>query len=315
MNPTENCRCPEGINPGHNEYALSDRRTEEGREYVFDGMVIRTDRFSRPDPSRVLGLGLACHLILTYIANHKETVKGRRVFEPFAGSGAMGLYASRVGAAHVDLLDINPRAVEFQAINRDLNDLSSETAVSHLDDIRTFQLDQPYDLVVANPPFVPTPDGISGTGNSNGGWSGCALIEALLSKINEFLRPEGQALIYAYQIENADGPIMLEACKRLSGFGVELTRGWEEPVPVAELISTYRELFPDRGDEIAIWERKLRSDLGSDLGLNDYVIHLDATADAGITYRQYDGSKYGDGFFREDWRQRLGLRAKENLVQ
>jgi tRNA G37 N-methylase Trm5 len=53
--------------------------------------------------------------------NFPEVVRGKRLFEPFAGSGALGFMALKIGARRVDFLDINHRASDFQRENAQLN--------------------------------------------------------------------------------------------------------------------------------------------------------------------------------------------------
>lgn len=69
------------------------------------------------------------------------------------GSGVQGLLASRF-ARRVVCVDINPRALEFTRFNALLNDLKVET---RLGDLYEPVRDERFDLVLCNPPFVPTP--------------------------------------------------------------------------------------------------------------------------------------------------------------
>src|SRR5262249_60810675 len=99
------------------------------------------------------------------------------VFELFAGSGALGFMALKLGAHHVDLLDVNPRAVTFQVENAALNHFLPSQYSAIEGDIATFIPTHTYDLILANPPFVPTPAGIAGTLTSNGGTEGNKSVE------------------------------------------------------------------------------------------------------------------------------------------
>ena len=109
----------------------------------------------------------------------------RTLFEPFAGSGAIGFMALKVGAGHVDFLDVNPRASQFQRENAGLNQFSSSRFTSITGDIADFAPARKYDLMLANPPFVPTPEGIDGTLTSNGGPEGSRFVEILVERLEE----------------------------------------------------------------------------------------------------------------------------------
>ena len=78
-----------------------------------NGLTIKTEAFFKRDPMRILPLGGPQGSLMNHMLHFPASVRGKRVFEPFAGSGGVGLMALKVGAAHLDLLDINPRAAEF----------------------------------------------------------------------------------------------------------------------------------------------------------------------------------------------------------
>ena len=157
------------------------QRTSEvhGEQMLYhfgNGLVVRTEHPGVKSPLRVLGLGSPQNTLLNYMLNFPETIRNKEVFEPFAGSGVLGLMALKVGAAYAEFLDINPRAVEFQRANAHLNDLTPDQFTCHEGDINTFVPERKFDLLFANPPFVPTPEGIKGLITSNGGAEGNTLV-------------------------------------------------------------------------------------------------------------------------------------------
>ena len=107
---------------GRLENKLGKTRSEEGAHWVYrfeNGLVVRTDPFMARDRARILPLGGPQDTILNHlVVCFPDKVRGKRVFDPFAGSGILGLMALRLGAAHVAFLDVNPRACEFQAHER-----------------------------------------------------------------------------------------------------------------------------------------------------------------------------------------------------
>jgi len=94
----------------------------------FDnGLIIKTESPFKKDPFRILGIGNPQISLMSYMLNSPEIVLGKDVFEPFGGSGPLGLMALKMGARYVEFLDINPRAVEFQAENAKLNNFNPDS--------------------------------------------------------------------------------------------------------------------------------------------------------------------------------------------
>src|SRR5262245_6667069 len=175
--------------PGESSVALPDllqySREFRGDQVLYrfgNGLTINTEIFRKNDKLRILPLGTPQRSLMNHMLNFPEVVKDKEVFEPFAGSGALGFMALKVGARHVDFLDINPRALTFQVENAALNELPQSCYRSIEGDIATFTADRKYELIVANPPFVPTPEGIEGTITSNGGPEGNRFVESLLKR-------------------------------------------------------------------------------------------------------------------------------------
>jgi Methyltransferase small domain len=246
---------------------LLQRTHEVQGDHVFyrfgNDLVIKTEIFNKPDKLRVLGLGSPQGSLMNHLLNFPVVVQGKEVFEPFAGSGALGLMALKVGARHVDFLDINPRAVTFQIENAVLNRFPSDAYRAIAGDIATFIPDRRYDLILANPPFVPTPEGIEGTLTFHGGPEGNRFVEILLQRLDDLLPPEGQAFIYLFQIVREQKPLVVELLRRyLTHRAVELTPAQARPSSFAVYCQTYAELFPGAMEDIARWESTLLGKYG-----------------------------------------------------
>jgi release factor glutamine methyltransferase len=83
-----------------------------------------------------------------------QLARGRRVLDLCTGSGVVAIAASELGAASVVAFDICPRAVScsrgnavYAGVNIDVREGSWSGALDYA----------PFDLVVSNPPYVPTP--------------------------------------------------------------------------------------------------------------------------------------------------------------
>lgn len=91
-----------------------------------------------------------------------KPLKGGRVLDLCSGSGVHAVLAAR-RAEHVIGVDLNPRAVEFARFNAALNRVVSKCdfRCGHLYDAvgqaPGGRNQERFDLIVANPPFVPSP--------------------------------------------------------------------------------------------------------------------------------------------------------------
>jgi len=150
---------------------------------------------------------------------------------------------------------------------------------------------------LANPPFVPTPEGIEGTITSNGGPEGNRFVEILLKRLEELLYPDGQAFICLFQIVKHSEPLVVELIlKYLQQRFVELTLSQARPISFAVYCQTYAEVFPGAKDDIARWQSDLIGRYGEELLLSHYVAHVGPRADGLTSYIIRDNfkEKYGE---------------------
>jgi Ribosomal protein L11 methyltransferase (PrmA) len=302
---------------------LQRTREVDGERWIHrfqNGLVVHTDAFLRPDRARVLPIGGFQDILLNRLCSFPDIVAGKRVFDPFAGSGIFGLMALQLGAAHVDFLDVSPRARRFQQENAQRNGFAPERYRTLETSIADFEPQQPYDVVVANPPFVPTPGGIAGSLTSNGGAEGNDLLALLLERMGRLLRSEGEAYVYAMQLTCEGEPtVCASLAEQLPGRSVALTPLQEEVIPFAQYADTYRRCFSDRAAEIARWEDELeRRRGGSTLGIQHYILHIQAK-DAGPgswSIRDDLEEKYGRamGYAAESNAELALARVMENVV-
>jgi len=302
---------------------LQRSREVQGERVLYrfgNGLKIKTEIFRKNDRLRILPLGSPQGSFMNHILNFPEVVKDKDVFEPFAGSGAIGFMALKVGARHVDFLDINPRALSFQIENAALNDFPTSRYRPIEGDIATFSNDRKYDMTVANPPFVPTPEGIEGIITSNGGRDGNRFAEILLKRLEELLQPDGQAFIYLFQIIKRGEPLIVELIMRhLDHRAVELTPSQARPISFPVYCQTYSEVFPGAAEAVARWRTDLTGRYGKDLMLSHYIAHIGPRADGLTSYviRNNFREKYGEDLlvqFRDD-KDLSYSRILENVLQ
>ena len=115
--------------------------------------------------------------------------RSRRLVDVGCGSGAGGI-ALRSIADHVVLADINPRALSFSRVNAELAGVEVEVVESDILE----GIQQPPDLVVANPPFM-ADDGQRSYRDGGGTW-GEELSIAITMQSLQRLAPGGTLLLY-----------------------------------------------------------------------------------------------------------------------
>jgi hypothetical protein len=256
---------------------------------------------------------------MNYMLCRPERLAGRLVFEPFAGSGAIGLTALRAGARRVELLDINPRAVRFARENAERNGFGTEQVGCIEGSIESFRPSQPYELIFANPPFVPTPEEIHGTLTSNAGSEGNLLVDVLLRRLEALLAAEGEAFIYLFQFIREGRPLVVPSIERwVRQREVVLTPTQQRPIAAEEYFEAYLQVFPGEQEAIRHWRAGLIDRHGDALTMDHYVVHIGPQRQAQTCWKIEDDleRKFGDGLrlsFAEDRRLALG-RVFENFV-
>lgn len=124
-------------------------------------------------------------------------IPGRRVLDLCTGSGFVAIAAAEMGCASVTAFDICPHAVRSSRSN---------AAVAGADvDIRRGSWIAalncaPFDVVVANPPYVPTPpDGYVETPGPSWAWNagpdGRLVLDPLCASASKLLRDKGTMLL------------------------------------------------------------------------------------------------------------------------
>ena len=194
-------------------------------EWEFYGLPLDISRavlIPRPDTEV-----LAAHAI-----EAAQECKEPRVLDLCAGSGCIGLaVAKHVPSARVTLGELDEEAIKVCRQNVRRNDLSGRVSVVRIDarEKPSRQLGE-FDVIVSNPPYIPTAD-IETLDASvrdhephlalDGGVDGLDFYRAICEKWRDALRPQGK-LLFEVGIGQADAVLRL---MRASGFGdVEIVK-------------------------------------------------------------------------------------------
>jgi 16S rRNA (guanine966-N2)-methyltransferase len=105
-------------------------------------------RSTRPTSDRVR------EALFSTVESRLRTLAGVRVLDLYAGSGALGLEALSRGAAHVLLVESDPRALRtLQANVVAVDRPGADPRRADVRRVLAVEPDRPYDLVLADPPY------------------------------------------------------------------------------------------------------------------------------------------------------------------
>ena len=161
------------------------------------GLRVLTDRVDYPDVDQVFPMYPEQPFFLEEL-DKIGGAAGAEVLEIGLGSGVLSIGALKAGARRVTALEINSRAKLFAGFNALINGVTQGLAVidgDHEDLWRPVR-GRRFDLVISNPPFMPSPPGDEHYFHSGGGdLLGIDFLDRICRELDAHLMPNGEALI------------------------------------------------------------------------------------------------------------------------
>lgn len=168
---------------------------------------------------------------------------GDRVIDPFTGSGILALAAARAGASEVWAVDVSRRAVAAARLNARLNGAEVIARRGSLFDPTGGRR---FDLIVANPPYVPSASGdVEGRGPARAweaGPDGRRYLDRLLLALPGHLRPGGRVMIVQSSLCDVERTFAM-----LEDVGLEPTTVASETAPLGPITAPRAEALERRG--------------------------------------------------------------------
>ena len=168
---------------------------------------------------------------------------GARVLEVFAGSGAVAIAAAREGAREVTVVDVSRRALLTSWLNARRNGVRVHVRRG---DLFAPVADERFDLILANPPYVPSPsDALPRAGAARaweGGGDGRLLLDRLCAEAPQHLSPGGTLLLVQSSICGERATL-----ERLEAAGLHAERVAAERGPLGPLMRERAPLLEARG--------------------------------------------------------------------
>ncbi|HEU4703742.1 MAG TPA: HemK2/MTQ2 family protein methyltransferase [Conexibacter sp.] len=168
---------------------------------------------------------------------------GARVLELFAGSGAVAVAAAREGAREVTVVDVSRRALLTSAINARR---SGVRVRARRGDLFAPVAGERFDLILANPPYLPSATGAlprRGAARAwEGGDDGRALLDRLCDEAPAHLAPGATLLLVQSSICGERATLA-----RLEAAGLHAERVLAERGPLGPLMRERAALLEARG--------------------------------------------------------------------
>ena len=181
--------------------------------------------------------------LLAAVMRERGLAVGARVLELFVGSGAVAIAAAREGAREVTVVDVSRRALLTSVINARRNGVRLRTRRG---DLFAPVAGERFDLILANPPYVPSPtEKLPRSGAARaweGGGDGRALLDRLCDEAPVHLAPGGTLLLVQSSICGERATLA-----RLEAAGLHAERLAAERGPLGPLMRERAPLLEERG--------------------------------------------------------------------
>ena len=179
--------------------------------------------------------------LLTRAMHREEISPGAEVLDLGTGNGALALEAARLGA-HVTAVDISWRAVLAARVNALL---SGQSISVRRGDLTAAVPGRRFDLVVSNPPYVPSPDAGTPRGAArawDAGWDGRLLLDRICDAGAALLRPHGVLLVVHSALCGVE-----DTLARLSAAGLDASVTDRLPIPFGRVLRSRLAWLRQRG--------------------------------------------------------------------
>jgi|SRR5215213_1431086 len=181
--------------------------------------------------------------LLAAAMRERGLASGARVLELFTGSGAIAVAAAREGAREVTAVDVSRRALLSAWVNARR---SGARLRLRRGDLFAPVAGERFDLILANPPYVPSPDDVlprSGAARAwEGGEDGRLLLDRLCAEAPAHLAPGGTLLLVQSSICGEQATL-----DRLRAGGLQAGRLAAQRGPLGPLMRERAPLLEARG--------------------------------------------------------------------
>jgi len=259
------------------------RAVSRHRVSHIDGRFVLTDSIGREEHDQVLPLFAEQQFFLDQL--DRERVRGARVLEIGLGSGVLSIALARGGARKVTALEINSRAMIFAGFNILLGGCEDLIEIrAGDDDLYRPVAGERFDLVISNPPFLPTAPGADYYRHSAAGKYGLEFTAKLFAELDEHLADGGRAQFVTVAPGNKEEPFLLRqlAEEHLSGGAMICVN--TEPGSFREMVSFLNETGAGTREQMREMLKQAKADGVTHTHL--CVVHYDRAAEKSVRWEK-----------------------------
>ena len=181
--------------------------------------------------------------MLVHVMRERGLARGARALDVFTGSGVLAVAAGQAGARSVTAVDISRRAALCARVNGRLNGVAVRGL--HGDLFAPVEGER-FDLITANPPYVPSEDDeLPAAGASRaweGGRDGRLLVDRFSERAADHLAPGGKVLMVVSSLTGERATL-----DALRAGGLEPEVAARHRGPLGPLVTARAELLEQRG--------------------------------------------------------------------
>jgi methylase of polypeptide subunit release factors len=211
--------------------------------HILENGFLLTEEYR--DPVRAVYFGEDSE----FYANMLEIAPGSRCLDLCTGTGIQGLVSLARGAASVDAVDIDPRAVRVGRLNARLNGVADRLRFHQGDMFDPLPAERSYDRITCNPPLLPIPPDVPYPRIGDGGLDGLRFTRVVLEGIDRRLASGGKCLLLG--LSTADGVSEIErlceaTCQGPFSYTLYLLARQTLDAYAKLVVSTVQQLYPDQ---------------------------------------------------------------------
>lgn len=166
--------------------------------------------------SQDIYIGFDSYKLTNVIPHHKHN----NHLDLCSGSGIQCIMAADAYERGI-AVEVNKKAIDALKFNISLNELDEKINIINGDLYSKIPRNQKFDIITANPPFLPVPEKIAFPIAGDGGESGLETIHKILISFDNYLNEGGSAIIIGESLGNDDGSFLMDLLYKDLAFGYQ----------------------------------------------------------------------------------------------